>query len=236
MNKITVKSKIVIALLFCLVLSVMSVGVFSFGGYFSAVTPAVVAETTELEGETPSDPLEGEDGEDPEIPTEGEEGETPTEGEEPEIPTEGEEGEEGEENSDDPVVEESTLTESWEEYVSSDDYSGVISGALGSDGSLSDGIDGPKDLLALNSKTSGTYKLNQDIDLSGKIWSPVGVLNTNVTVDGQGYTIKGLTINSTVAGASTTYGYSLGLFGTVNGTIQNLYMKGVILKREMCYI
>ena len=209
MNKLTIKSKIIISILFCLVLSVISVGAVSLDRYFSAANLTVAAQSTDVTDETTTDD-----------PTTGDEGDTTDD------PIDGEDG-----DITDPPVVESPLTESWESYVNSDDYNGVGASPLGNDNNLSDGIDGPKDLILLGSKTvssTTTYKLNKDIDLSGKIWSPAGTLHSKVILDGQGYSIIGLTINSTITGPNSNgYGEHVGLFAVASGTVQNLYFKGV---------
>ena len=71
-----------------------------------------------------------------------------------------------------------------------------------------------------NSTTNSTYKnksykLIQDIDLGGRIWTPIGTsssLSFMGRFDGNGYAIKNLTIDPTI-----TVDY-LGLFGYVGGT------------------
>ena len=59
-----------------------------------------------------------------------------------------------------------------------------------------------------------TVKLTADIDLAGKLWIPVGqtqVSSFQGTFDGQGYTIKNMTVNYT----GTNSNYASGLFGWI---------------------
>lgn len=59
-----------------------------------------------------------------------------------------------------------------------------------------------------------TVKLTADIDLAGKLWIPVGqtqVSSFQGTFDGQGYTIKNMTVNYT----GTNSNYACGLFGWI---------------------
>lgn len=59
-----------------------------------------------------------------------------------------------------------------------------------------------------------TVKLTADIDLAGKIWIPVGqtqVSSFQGTFDGQGHTIKNMTVNYT----GTNSNYACGLFGWI---------------------
>src|SRR5699024_775807 len=59
--------------------------------------------------------------------------------------------------------------------------------------------------------------LTNDIDLSGKIWTPINSFSG--TFDGRGYTIKGLTIDDSVETDNNCHG----LFGeTTDATIKNL--------------
>ncbi len=72
------------------------------------------------------------------------------------------------------------------------------------------------------SKLSGNYKLGNDIDLSDYgAWTPIGGSTAfSGTFEGNGKTIKGLTVNT-----SSQYG---GLFGNVSGTVKNLNVKGTV--------
>lgn len=56
------------------------------------------------------------------------------------------------------------------------------------------------DLEAIALKTSGKYILMNDIDLSGKNWTPISTFSG--TLDGNGYSIKNLTINNTTEGSN----------------------------------
>lgn len=68
-----------------------------------------------------------------------------------------------------------------------------------------------------------TFYLTCDIDLSGKIWTPIKSFNNGAVFDGRGYTISGLNINDTIV---SDY---VGLFGKVSGgaTIKNLILESV---------
>jgi len=78
------------------------------------------------------------------------------------------------------------------------------------------------ELNAIRNNLSGNYKLVNDITLSGN-WTPIGtVLNLFTGVfDGDGYTISGLTINSS--------NYEVGLFGIIGsaGIVKNLGLLNV---------
>ena len=81
-----------------------------------------------------------------------------------------------------------------------------------------------------------TVYLTTDIDLSGKIWTPIGISTSNYfkgTFDGRGYKITGLTINET-----TNYTYQ-GLFGYIGASstiIRNLVLEGVNIESDAEYI
>ena len=65
-------------------------------------------------------------------------------------------------------------------------------------------------------------KLINDIDLSGRYWTPIGSMQTpySATFDGNGKTIRYTTVNSS-GNSNEQYEYA-GLFGIVSGTITNL--------------
>ncbi len=75
--------------------------------------------------------------------------------------------------------------------------------------------------LAGLSGASGSYTLSNNIDLSGRSWTPIS--NFSGTLDGNGYTISGLNITG-------KYGIDIGLFGTITSdvTIKNLIVEGNI--------
>ncbi len=77
-------------------------------------------------------------------------------------------------------------------------------------------------LAAIADNLSGDYKLGNDIDLSDYgAWTPIGGSTAfSGTFEGNGKTIKGLTVNT-----SSQYG---GLFGNVSGTVKNLNVKGTV--------
>lgn len=78
----------------------------------------------------------------------------------------------------------------------------------------------------LQAMTAGSYVLTADIDLSGTDWIPItlSTKNSNVTLDGQGHTLKGLSVT---ADSEDNYG----LFGYVYGavTVKNLRLDDVTL-------
>ena len=67
---------------------------------------------------------------------------------------------------------------------------------------------------------AGNYQLTENVDLTGTgNWAPIGqtgAASFTGTFDGDGYTIKGLTIEA----ASATQSY--GMFGMISGTVKNL--------------
>lgn len=75
--------------------------------------------------------------------------------------------------------------------------------------------------LAGLSGASGSYTLSNNIDLSGRSWTPIS--NFSGTLDGNGYTISGLNFTG-------KYGNDIGLFGTITSdvTIKNLIVEGNI--------
>lgn len=83
-----------------------------------------------------------------------------------------------------------------------------------------------------------TVKLNENIDLSGKLFNPIGSYRKNNafkgTFDGQGHTIKNLSQNTWELDNGYYYGdLGLGLFGKVeNATIKNLVMDGATISGE----
>lgn len=97
-------------------------------------------------------------------------------------------------------------------------------------------IDTPEELAALstlakadavitdctNAKYSkANYKLNADINLEKKPWTPINYFEG--TFDGQGYTISNMKVSIT-----STDGISAGLFGISDGTIRNLIVEGEV--------
>ncbi len=77
-------------------------------------------------------------------------------------------------------------------------------------------------LASIANDLSGNYKLGNDIDLSDYgAWTPIGGSTAfSGTFEGNGKTIKGLSVNT-----SSAYG---GLFGSVSGTVKNLNVKGTV--------
>lgn len=100
-------------------------------------------------------------------------------------------------------------------------------------------ISSADDLVAFANKVNSgttysgyTVYLTKEIDLSGKVWTPIGSYKNiaNPTgkafsgeFDGNGYNITGLTINSTL-----TLSDGVGLFGYIkNATVRNVTLKGI---------
>ncbi len=75
-------------------------------------------------------------------------------------------------------------------------------------------ISSEEDLAALASASEGSYRLADDIVLTGE-WTP---FEFNGTLDGNGHTISGLTV---ISDQEYSYDYA-GLFSVNNGTIKNL--------------
>ncbi|WP_066020437.1 MULTISPECIES: fibronectin type III domain-containing protein [Clostridium] len=78
-------------------------------------------------------------------------------------------------------------------------------------------------LQEMSSNLSASYKLGSDIDLQSSEWTPIGTSSTKFSgvLDGNGHTIKNLSINKLNVEGN-------GLFGYVsNGVIKNLNVKGV---------
>ena len=78
--------------------------------------------------------------------------------------------------------------------------------------------------LVNGGKTDINITLDKNIDLTGKVWTPIGTDYDNAytgTFDGGGHTITGLTI--------TTKDQFVGLFGYLNraGTVKNVVMEGI---------
>lgn len=65
------------------------------------------------------------------------------------------------------------------------------------------------------------YKLNADISLENKPWTPINYFEG--TFDGQGHTISNMKVSIT-----STDGISAGLFGISDGTIRNLIVEGEV--------
>ncbi|WP_270410455.1 DUF6562 domain-containing protein [Bacteroides eggerthii] len=65
------------------------------------------------------------------------------------------------------------------------------------------------------------YKLNADINLENKPWTPINYFEG--TFDGQGHTISNMNVS-----IQSTDGISAGLFGISDGTIRNLIVEGEV--------
>lgn len=85
------------------------------------------------------------------------------------------------------------------------------------------------------------FKLMANLDLSGKLWTPIGSVNINKSsplwcnFDGGGHTITGLTVrtNGTYASGNFGPGYAAGLFGNLfNSTVSNLHLKDVDVRGD----
>ena len=86
--------------------------------------------------------------------------------------------------------------------------------------------------LVNGGKTDINITLTADIDLTGKVWTPIGTDYDNSytgTFDGGGHTITGLTF--------TTNDEYAGLFGWLNraGTVKNVVMEGVQITSHQIY-
>ena len=108
-------------------------------------------------------------------------------------------------------------------------------------------IDSAEKLAAINENPSGHYILTADIDLAGMEWTPLGAFVMGGgeegevpdmtaaftgTFDGQGHTIRNLTINQ-------PEGWALGLFGCVadaevgNFTLENAAVDGSVMTADV---
>ncbi len=108
-------------------------------------------------------------------------------------------------------------------------------------------IDSAEKLAAINENLSGSYVLTADIDLAGAEWTPIGLfvmgggeegeqpdMNAAFTgkFDGQGHTIRNLTINQ-------PEGWALGLFGCIanteigNFTLENAVVDGSVMAADV---
>lgn len=74
-------------------------------------------------------------------------------------------------------------------------------------------------------KTMAHVQLSNNIDLAGTSYTPIGTPATpaNIHLDGKGFTISGLNISASIADV-TAYG----LFGAIDGVINNVTIKGNI--------
>ena len=107
----------------------------------------------------------------------------------------------------------------------------------------------PEQLAAVRENLSGHYVLTADIDLSGMEWTPIGAYMPSGeseeeqeipaaayaftgTFDGQGHTIRNLTINQ-------PEGWALGLFGVIseteigNFTLENAVVDGSVMTADV---
>lgn len=86
------------------------------------------------------------------------------------------------------------------------------------------------------------FKLIEDLNLSGKLWTPIGYYSIKNGVnplrcnfDGNGKTITGLTVrtNGTYASGNFGSGYAAGLFGCLlNSTVSNLHLTDVDVRGD----
>ena len=86
--------------------------------------------------------------------------------------------------------------------------------------------------LVNGGKTDINITIDKNIDLTGKVWTPIGTDYDNAytgTFDGGGHTITGLTV--------TTNDEYVGLFGYLNraGTVKNVVMEGVQITSNQIY-
>lgn len=102
-------------------------------------------------------------------------------------------------------------------------------------------ISTPEELMAFaeavnngeyNNVTNVVVELTDNIDLEGYNWTPIGDTEYNYfsgTFEGNGYTIRNLTINKT-----TSSGY-FGLFGVTDAAIQNVNVSGTLTNTAADY-
>ncbi len=77
---------------------------------------------------------------------------------------------------------------------------------------------------------NGDYVLTQDITLSDNEWTPIGTSDRPFTgtLDGKGFTIKGLTVDD---GAKDDSNNNKAFFGFTNGaTVQNIAFTSAVVK------
>lgn len=77
---------------------------------------------------------------------------------------------------------------------------------------------------------NGDYVLTQDITLSDNEWTPIGTSDRPFTgtLDGKGFTIKGLTVGD---GAQNDSNNNKAFFGFTNGaTVQNIAFTSAVVK------
>ncbi len=86
-------------------------------------------------------------------------------------------------------------------------------------------ISSAEELAAISKNLSGKYYLTANIDLTGKSWTPIGMYFYRPftgTFDGNGYVIKGLSIQNSTKGSSSAR-VGVGLFGCTSGAkLQNV--------------
>ena len=85
-------------------------------------------------------------------------------------------------------------------------------------------------LKAIANDLSGTYVLKNDITLSDNEWTPIGTKDNPFkgTLDGKGFTIKGLTVGD---GAKDVSNNNKAFFGFTNGaTVQNIAFTSAVVK------
>ncbi len=108
------------------------------------------------------------------------------------------------------------FAELYEKYI----YNPTISEKDYSDYTL---ITSAEEFKQIREDLNGMYVLCCDIDLGGKEWEPIGTAEEPFTgiLDGNGATVKGLSVTATKDGAA-------GLFGYNEGTIRDLNVVGTI--------
>ena len=85
-------------------------------------------------------------------------------------------------------------------------------------------------LKAIANDLSGTYVLKNDITLSDADWTPIGTSSDPFkgTLDGKGFTIKGLTVGD---GAKDDSNNNKAFFGFTNGaTVKNIAFTSAVVK------
>ena len=86
-------------------------------------------------------------------------------------------------------------------------------------------VSSKEELAAINKNLSGKYYLTANIDLTGETWTPIGMYFYKPFTgefDGNGYVIKGLSVQNSTNGSSSAR-VGVGLFGCTSGAkLQNV--------------
>lgn len=86
-------------------------------------------------------------------------------------------------------------------------------------------------LQAINSDLTADYILDNDIDLTGVTWTPIGLAGDGFegTFDGQNFTIRNLTL------AGTASNDPVGLFAVITGQISNLNLSNFVITLDSVF-